>query len=122
MPLGKISKKQEEILEYIKSELLSKGYPPAVRRAWLPHARPLRPDVRAGAGALLLCPLLGGSGVSGQSHPGENRNRRLQRCKAGGELPVGHCCGAGGFCVLCDPASGQLWKRWAGRGVNLSLF
>ena len=26
MPLGKISKKQEEILEYIKSELLSKGY------------------------------------------------------------------------------------------------
>ena len=31
MPLGKISKKQEEILEYIKSELLSKGYPPAVR-------------------------------------------------------------------------------------------
>lgn len=31
MPLGKISKKQEEILEYIKSELLLKGYPPAVR-------------------------------------------------------------------------------------------
>lgn len=31
MPLGKISKKQEEILEYIKSELLSKGYPPAFR-------------------------------------------------------------------------------------------
>lgn len=31
MPLGKISKKQEEILEYIKSELLVKGYPPAVR-------------------------------------------------------------------------------------------
>ena len=31
MPLGKISKKQEEILEYIKSELLSNGYPPAVR-------------------------------------------------------------------------------------------
>ena len=31
MPLEKISKKQEEILEYIKSELLSKGYPPAVR-------------------------------------------------------------------------------------------
>ena len=31
MPLGKISKKQEEILEYIISELLSKGYPPAVR-------------------------------------------------------------------------------------------
>ena len=31
MPLGKISKKQEEILDYIKSELLSKGYPPAVR-------------------------------------------------------------------------------------------
>lgn len=31
MPLGKISKKQKEILEYIKSELLLKGYPPAVR-------------------------------------------------------------------------------------------
>ena len=31
MPLGKISKKQEEILEYIQSELLSKRYPPAVR-------------------------------------------------------------------------------------------
>ena len=31
MPLGKISKKQEAIFEYIKSELLSKGYPPAVR-------------------------------------------------------------------------------------------
>ena len=28
---GKISKKQTEILEYIKSEILSKGYPPAVR-------------------------------------------------------------------------------------------
>lgn len=28
---GKISKKQSEILEYIKSEILSKGYPPAVR-------------------------------------------------------------------------------------------
>lgn len=31
MSLGKISKKQEEILEFIKSELLQKGYPPAVR-------------------------------------------------------------------------------------------
>ena len=28
---GKISAKQKEILEYIKSEILSKGYPPAVR-------------------------------------------------------------------------------------------
>lgn len=31
MELGKLSKKQEEILEYIKDEILSKGYPPAVR-------------------------------------------------------------------------------------------
>ena len=31
MGQGKISKKQEEILEYIKSELLRIGYPPAVR-------------------------------------------------------------------------------------------
>ena len=31
MSQGKITKKQEEILEYIKSEILSKGYPPAVR-------------------------------------------------------------------------------------------
>ncbi len=31
MATGKISKKQQEILEYIKSEILSKGYPPAVR-------------------------------------------------------------------------------------------
>ncbi len=31
MPNGKISEKQKEILEYIKSEILSKGYPPAVR-------------------------------------------------------------------------------------------
>ena len=31
MAYGKISTKQKEILEYIKSEILSKGYPPAVR-------------------------------------------------------------------------------------------
>lgn len=31
MSTGKISAKQREILEYIKSEILSKGYPPAVR-------------------------------------------------------------------------------------------
>ncbi len=31
MAKGKISKKQQEILDYIKSEILAKGYPPAVR-------------------------------------------------------------------------------------------
>lgn len=31
MAFGKISKKQEEILEYIKEEILKRGYPPAVR-------------------------------------------------------------------------------------------
>lgn len=31
MAKGKISDKQSEILEYIKSEILAKGYPPAVR-------------------------------------------------------------------------------------------
>lgn len=31
MAYGKISTKQREILEYIKSEILSKGYPPTVR-------------------------------------------------------------------------------------------
>ena len=31
MATGKITAKQEEILKYIKSEILSKGYPPAVR-------------------------------------------------------------------------------------------
>ena len=31
MPKGKITAKQQEILEYIKSEILNKGYPPAVR-------------------------------------------------------------------------------------------
>ena len=31
MPNGKISAKQKEILEYIKQEILNKGYPPAVR-------------------------------------------------------------------------------------------
>ncbi|MFI3201412.1 MAG: transcriptional repressor LexA [Eubacteriales bacterium] len=31
MSYGKITKKQSEILEYIKSEILKKGYPPAVR-------------------------------------------------------------------------------------------
>ena len=31
MAKGKISAKQQEILEYIKQQLLSKGYPPAVR-------------------------------------------------------------------------------------------
>lgn len=31
MASGKISAKQQEILEYIKEEILSKGYPPAVR-------------------------------------------------------------------------------------------
>ena len=31
MATGKISTKQREILDYIKSEILSRGYPPAVR-------------------------------------------------------------------------------------------
>jgi repressor LexA len=31
MSYGKISSKQKEILEYIKSQILNKGYPPAVR-------------------------------------------------------------------------------------------
>ena len=31
MSQGKISKKQQEILEYIKSQILNKGYPPSVR-------------------------------------------------------------------------------------------
>lgn len=31
MSYGKITKKQEEILEYIKAQILSKGYPPSVR-------------------------------------------------------------------------------------------
>jgi repressor LexA len=31
MAFGKITDKQKEILEYIKSEILNKGYPPAVR-------------------------------------------------------------------------------------------
>ncbi|MGN0312882.1 MAG: transcriptional repressor LexA [Lachnospiraceae bacterium] len=31
MASGKITSKQQEILEYIKSEILSKGYPPSVR-------------------------------------------------------------------------------------------
>ena len=31
MSYGKISKKQQEILDYIKHEILNKGYPPAVR-------------------------------------------------------------------------------------------
>ena len=31
MSYGKITQKQSDILEFIKSELLSKGYPPTVR-------------------------------------------------------------------------------------------
>ena len=31
MGFGKISGKQQEILEYIKEEILKKGYPPTVR-------------------------------------------------------------------------------------------
>lgn len=31
MPQGKITAKQQEILEYIKESILKKGYPPAVR-------------------------------------------------------------------------------------------
>ena len=31
MAYGKITKKQSEILEYIKSQILNKGYPPSVR-------------------------------------------------------------------------------------------
>ena len=31
MANGKISKKQSEILEYMKEQILEKGYPPAVR-------------------------------------------------------------------------------------------
>ena len=31
MSYGKISKKQEEILQYIKAQILERGFPPAVR-------------------------------------------------------------------------------------------
>lgn len=31
MAYGKITEKQQEILEYIKSEILNRGFPPAVR-------------------------------------------------------------------------------------------
>ena len=31
MSYGKITDKQSQILEYIKSEILNKGYPPSVR-------------------------------------------------------------------------------------------
>ena len=31
MAKGKISKKQQEILEYIKMQILQRGFPPAVR-------------------------------------------------------------------------------------------
>ena len=31
MAYGKITSKQKEILEFMKNEILSKGYPPAVR-------------------------------------------------------------------------------------------
>ena len=31
MGYGKISTKQKEILEFIKSEIINKGYPPSVR-------------------------------------------------------------------------------------------
>ena len=31
MEYGKITPKQQEILDFIKSEILQKGYPPAVR-------------------------------------------------------------------------------------------
>ena len=31
MDYGSISKKQQEILEYIKSEIINRGYPPTVR-------------------------------------------------------------------------------------------
>ena len=31
MPNGNITKKQMEIYEYLKKEILSKGYPPAIR-------------------------------------------------------------------------------------------
>ena len=31
MSYGKITPKQQEILDYIKSQILNKGYPPAVR-------------------------------------------------------------------------------------------
>ena len=31
MAYGKITAKQREILEYIKNEIINKGYPPAVR-------------------------------------------------------------------------------------------
>ncbi|MDO4616632.1 MAG: transcriptional repressor LexA [Lachnospiraceae bacterium] len=32
MPTGKITKKQQEILDYMKREILEKGYPPSVRQ------------------------------------------------------------------------------------------
>ena len=34
MSYGKISGKQREILEYLKSQILNRGYPPAVREMW----------------------------------------------------------------------------------------
>ena len=34
MAYGKITDKQREILEYIKSEILNRGFPPAVREIY----------------------------------------------------------------------------------------
>ena len=31
MPYGRITPKQQEILDYIKNEILNRGFPPAVR-------------------------------------------------------------------------------------------
>ncbi len=33
MPYGRITKKQQEILDYIKNEILNRGFPPAVVRS-----------------------------------------------------------------------------------------
>ena len=38
MSQGKISKKQLEILEYIKAQILERGFPPALRRVSAGHA------------------------------------------------------------------------------------
>ena len=66
---GKISAKQKEILEYIKSEILSKGYPPAVREICEAV------DLKSTSSVHSHLETLEKNGISGETRPSQERLR-----------------------------------------------
>ena len=66
---GKISAKQKEILEYIKGEILNKGYPPAVREICEAV------DLKSTSPFTLISRLWRRMVISGETRPSQEQSR-----------------------------------------------